>query len=139
MFVDTAAANNRSRRPQVVISPQYATQYRESETPLLETAELEDAPPTYIEATTPGLYYGRPSGDEGATLLSHNQQGYKEDAYSRLSFRQSLRARWMKWLGILMLLVFVFAAGVAFTTTARKDKQVRNTKVEIRINLTVEI
>ena len=125
MYIDTAAANSRLRQPQFVISPGYAAPSTQSQTPLLEEPlDDRDAPPTYLEATTPGLYYGRPSGDEGATLLNREEQGYKEDAYSKRSFRQSLRTQWTKWLGILMLLIFVFAAGVAFTTSARKDKQV---------------
>ncbi|KAF2628021.1 hypothetical protein BU25DRAFT_457895 [Macroventuria anomochaeta] len=124
MFIDTAAANCRSRQPQVVTSTQFAAPYRESLTPLREEPlDSRDAPPTYLEATTPGLYYGRPSGDEGATLLNREEQGYKEDTYSGRSCRRSLRTRWTKWLGVLMLLIFVFAASIAFTTSARKDRQ----------------
>lgn len=126
MFIDTAAANSRSRQPRVVVSPRYAEPSIASQTPFLDEPldPQHDAPPTYLEATTPGLYYGRPSGDEEATLLNGDEQGYKEDAYSRRSFRLSLGTKWTKWLGVLMLLIFVFAAGVAFTTSARKDKQV---------------
>ncbi|KAF9690748.1 hypothetical protein EKO04_010934 [Ascochyta lentis] len=124
MFIDTAAANSRSRQPQVAVSPRYAAAYSEHQTPLLEgLCDSNGAPPTYLEATTPGLYYGRPSGDEGATLLNHDEQEYKEDAYSRRSFAQSLRTRWAKWLGIMILLVFVFAAGTAFTTSSRRHRQ----------------
>ncbi|KAJ8112987.1 hypothetical protein OPT61_g4778 [Boeremia exigua] len=124
MYIDTAAANNRSRQPQAIISPRYAAAYTQSQTPLLEEPlENRDAPPTYLEATTPGLYYGRLSSDEGATLLNREEQGYKEDAYGRRSFRQSLRTKWTKWLGILMLLIFIFAASIAFNTSSRKDKQ----------------
>jgi hypothetical protein len=129
MLIDTAAANARSRQPQVVNSPRYATTYTESQNPLLESFDTHDAPPTYLEATTPGLYYGRFSGDEGATLLSRNEQAYKEDAYTGRSLRQLTRTRWMKWLGAVMLIVFVFAAGVAFTSSPRKDKQVCDPKV----------
>lgn len=125
MYIDTAAANSQSRQPGVIILPRYAAPYTQAETPLLEEPlDGRDAPPTYLEATTPGLYYGRPSGDEGATLLNREEQGYKEDAYSRRSFKQTLRTRWTKWLAILMLLVFVVSAGIAFTTSARKDRQV---------------
>jgi hypothetical protein len=125
MYIDTVAANSRSRQPQVVISPRYAAPYTESQTPLLEgPLHSHDAPPTYLEATTPGLYYGGPSDDEGATLLNGEEKEYKKGTYGRRSFRQALRTKWTKWLGVLMLLIFVFAAGVAFTTSARKDKQV---------------
>lgn len=125
MYIDTAAANSRSRQPQIVISPRYATQYRESQGPLLdEPLNTHDAPPTYLEATTPGLYYGRSSGEEGANLLNGEEQGYKQDEYRKKSFKQRLRTRWTKWLGICMLIVFVLAAGAAFTTSARKDRQV---------------
>ncbi|KAL1653917.1 hypothetical protein SLS61_003318 [Didymella pomorum] len=124
MYIDTAAANSRSRQPQIVISPRYASQYQESQASLLdEHHNTRDAPPTYLEATTPGLYYGRPSGEEGANLLNGEEQGYKQDEYRRRSFRQRLRTEWTKWLGICMLVVFVLAAGVAFTTSARKDRQ----------------
>lgn len=127
MFIDTIVANSRSRQPQAVIDSQHTASYTESRTPLLdENPDSQDAPPTYLEATTPGLYYGRPSGDEGATLLNREEeQRYKEDEYSGRSFRQSLRTSWTKWLGISMLLIFVFAAGVAFTTSGRRDRQVR--------------
>jgi hypothetical protein len=125
MYIDTAAANSRSRQPQTVISPRYVNQYRESQTPLLdEPLDPRDAPPTYLEATTPGLYYGRPSGEEGANLLNGEEQGYKQDEYRKRSLRQRLRTEWTKWLSICMLIVFVLAAGVAFTTSARKDRQV---------------
>jgi hypothetical protein len=96
---------------------------------LEEPLDDRDAPPTYLEATTPGLYYGRASGDEGATLLNPEEQRYKEDAYSRRSLVQSIRTKWTKWLGITMLVIFVFAAGIAFTTSARKDKQVSTSSV----------
>lgn len=127
MFIDTAAANNISRQSQSFISSRHAAPYTASQTPLLEEAlDSHDAPPTYLEATTPGLYYGRPSGDEGAALLNRDEQVNKEDARTSRSLRQSLRTRWANWLGILLLLIFVFAAGIAFTTSARKDKQVCN-------------
>ena len=129
MYIDTVAANSRSRQLQVIVSPRYAVPYTESQTPLLEEPlDSHDAPPTYLEATTPGLYYGRPSGDEGTTLLNREEHEYKEEAYGRRSFRQTLRTRWTKWLGMSMLLIFVFAAGVAFTTSARKGKQVGGMK-----------
>lgn len=125
MLIDTEAANNRSREPQIVITSRYASQYTESQTRLLEEpVYANDVPPTYLEATTPGLYYGRSSGDEGATLLNCEEQRYKDDTYSGRSFRRSLRTKWTKWLGVLMLIVFVLAAGVGFITSARKDKQV---------------
>lgn len=125
MYIDTAAANSRSRQPQIVTSPQYANQSREPHRPLPDDSlDACDAPPTYLEATTPGLYYGRPSGEEGANLLNGEEQGYKQDEYGKRSFRQRLRTEWTKWLGICMLVVFVLTAGVAFTTSARKDRQV---------------
>ncbi|KAJ4989774.1 hypothetical protein SVAN01_04804 [Stagonosporopsis vannaccii] len=124
MYIDTAAANSRSRQPQIVILPRYAAPYTQSETPISEEPlDSRDAPPTYLEATTPGLYYGRPSGDEGATLLNREEQGYKEDAYSKRSFKQTLRTKWTKCLAILMLLIFFITAGIAFTKSARKDRQ----------------
>ncbi|KAF1925492.1 uncharacterized protein M421DRAFT_237112 [Didymella exigua CBS 183.55] len=124
MFIDTAAANSRSRQPQAVFLTGYATQDREPQTPLLdESLDSRDAPPTYLEATTPGLYHGRPSGEEGANLLNGEEQEYKQNEYRRRSFRQTLRTKWTKWLGICMLVVFVLAAGVAFTISPRKDRQ----------------
>lgn len=126
MFIDTAAANERSRQSQPFISSNIVP-YTELQTPLLEESfNSHDAPPTYLEATTPGLYYGRSSDDEGAALLNCDEQVNKEGAHTWRNLRQSLRTRWTNWLGIVMLLVFVFAAGIAFTTTARKDKQVCN-------------
>ncbi len=135
MYIDTAAANSWSRQPQVVISPRYGAAYTQSQTPLPEEPlNNSDAPPTYLEATTPGLYYGRSSGDEGATLLHGEEQGYKEDAYRGRSFRLSFRTKWTKWLGLVMLLIFFFAASIAFTTSARKDKQA---SIPMKIRVTI--
>ncbi|UPX13016.1 uncharacterized protein EKO05_0003545 [Ascochyta rabiei] len=95
MFIDTAVANSRSRQPLVIVSPRYAAPYSELHSPLLDDLNnSNDAPPTYLEATTPGLYYGRPSGDEGATLLHRDEQEYKEYLYSGRTFMQSIRTRW---------------------------------------------
>lgn len=133
MFINTEAAN-RSRRLQTISSSGNAVPYTPSQDPLLEEPlHSRDAPPSYLEATTPGLYSGRLSGDEGATLLNRGSQVYKEDTDSGRSFRQSLRTSWTKWLGVLMLIVFVTAAGVAFTTSANKTRQVRLFMTQLKL------
>ena len=131
MFIDTAAANNRSSRPQIIISP---SPYNEHSTPLLETLDGQrDAPPSYLEATTPGLYTSRLSGEEGARLLSFDGREardatFKEDQYSQRSLRQQcLRKTWLKLVAAVLAVMFMAAmmALMLAAVSVRRDKQVR--------------
>ena len=132
MFIDTAAANSQSSRPQIIVSP---SPYNESSTPLLETiVGQQDAPPSYLEATTPGLYTSRLSGEEGARLLSFDGREardatLKEEQYSRQSLRQQyLKKTWLKLVAAVLAVMFlaVMMALMLAAVSVRRDKQVRN-------------
>src|SRR3982750_1012709 len=108
MFIDTEAANSRSSRPQIIISP---SPYNDSSTPLLETFVGQDAPPSYLEATTPGLYTSRLSEEQGARLLSSegreaNDAKLKEEKYGRKSLReQCLKRKCLNWVRAVLAVV----------------------------------
>ncbi|KAF1935298.1 hypothetical protein EJ02DRAFT_439344 [Clathrospora elynae] len=127
MFIDTANANSRSSRPQVIISP---SPYNERSTPLLETFVGQEAPPTYLEATTPGLYTSRLSGEEGARLLSFDGREardatFKEEQYARKSLRsQCLKRACLKSVITVFSVMFLAAmlALMLAAVSARRDK-----------------
>jgi hypothetical protein len=131
MYIDTVTANSRSSRPQIIISP---SPYNGRSMPLLETSVGEqDAPPSYLEATTPGLYTSRLSGEEGTRLLSFDGREmrdatFKEEQYSRRSLRQQcLKKTWLKAVGTVLAVMFLAAmlALMLAAVSVRKDKQVR--------------
>ncbi|KAI8936675.1 hypothetical protein NX059_007070 [Plenodomus lindquistii] len=135
MYIDTATANTRSSRPQIIITPsRNSSPYNnEPQTPLLETFVGQDAvpPPSYLEATTPGLYTARLSGEEGARLLSFDggearNATFKEEQYSRRSLRQQcLKKTWLKMVVGLVLFISLAAmlAAMLAAVSTRKDKQ----------------
>ncbi|RAR03305.1 hypothetical protein DDE83_008274 [Stemphylium lycopersici] len=130
MYIDTATANSRSWRPQIVISP---SPYNERSTPLLEPAveQESEAPPSYLEATTPGLYTSRLSGEEGARLLSFDGREardatFKEDQYGKRSLRQHcMKKAWFKLLATILsvMLVAAMLALMAAAVSVRRDRQ----------------
>ncbi|KAF1843166.1 uncharacterized protein K460DRAFT_340992 [Cucurbitaria berberidis CBS 394.84] len=138
MFIDTATANNESSRRQIV-NPSRTSPYDDSSTPLLETFVGQDAPPSYLEATTPGLYTSRLSGEEGARLLpvdgrEAQDARLKEDKYKRKTLRQQCANRKnLKWFAavlfavVLVAILAVLLAGVA----ARSDKQVSKPALKV--------
>ncbi|KAF2845882.1 hypothetical protein T440DRAFT_407073 [Plenodomus tracheiphilus IPT5] len=140
MFIDTATANTRSSRPQIIITPSRETSpyNNDSQTPLLETFVGQDAPPpTYLEATTPGLYTARLSGEEGARLLSFDGRQardatFKEEQYSRRSLRQQcLKKKWLKLVAglILFILLVAMLAALLAAVSTRKDTQTAATSL----------
>lgn len=144
MFIDTATANTRSARPYIVVepdhvsshcvSPHHTSPYNDSQTPLVETFINQDAPPSYLEATTPGLYTGRLSGEEGARLLSFDGREprdttFKEEQYRRRRLRdQCLKKRWLKGIAAIVVVVAISALGALAlaAVTARRNAQVRS-------------
>lgn len=141
MFIDTEAANKRAR-PTVVVDQAESSNYRNREqdaTPLLETFVGQEAPPpSYLEATTPMPWDGRPSGDEGSRLLAperasfarmspvQEEPGHWDGKYQRKGFRDQFTKRKMAWwiamtLGIIVLLATIVAVannGAKVCTTA---------------------
>jgi hypothetical protein len=128
MFIDTATANSRSSRPQIIISPRTSPHHEQS-TPLLGTFVGQDAPPSYLEATTPGLYSSKLSDDQGARLLVSDggreakDAASKEEKYRRKRLRdQCSKLRWMKWVAavlVIVLLAAVLAVMLAAVTVQR--------------------
>ncbi|RYN17883.1 hypothetical protein AA0112_g11864 [Alternaria arborescens] len=133
MYIDTATANSRSLRPQIIIEP---TPYNDRSTPLLEAfinqeTDNERPPPSYLEATTPGLISSRLSGEEGARLLSFDGREardarFKEEQYRGRSLRQQcLKKTWLKVAGTIlaMMLVSAMLALMVAAVSVRRDKQ----------------
>jgi hypothetical protein len=120
MFIDTAVANSRSARPHIIISPHPAP-HTEHETPLLETfVGQEPAPPTYLEATTPGLYYSRTSGDEGARLLSGGGRELREPVFKEsVQKAREAKKRWIVWMVVLFVAVIMIMVVVAAAAMTR--------------------
>jgi hypothetical protein len=139
MFIDTANANSRSSRPQIIISPRLrasprTSPYNESSTPLLEPfVGQELPPPTYLEATTPGLFSSRLSDDQGARLLADGDREardavIKEDKYRKQSLRtQCATKRWVRWIPAITFLVLLAGSLVAMAAavSVRERKHVR--------------
>ena len=135
MYIDTVTANSRSSRPQVIISPSPYNDSLEPEMDAFVGQSSDVPPPTYLEATTPGLYTSRLSGEEGARLLSFDGREardvtYKEEQYARRTFRSQccLKRNWIKSLGLL-LGIMMLSAMVALMLVAmavRSDKHVRS-------------
>lgn len=129
MFIDTTTANTHPSRPHIALSPRNSSPYNDSQTPLLETFVGQDAPPTYLEATTPGLYETRLSGEEGARLLSFDGREArdargKEDKYRRRSLREKcLKKKWARWIAGVVLVGVLAALGAA-ALAAKRDTQV---------------
>lgn len=132
MFIDTETANSRFSRPQVIVSDRRTSPYNERSTPLLEPFVGQDAPPTYLEATTPGLYSARLSAEEGARLLSSGEREsqdaqQKENQYGKNSVKETfLKGKALRAIGFvftIMALTTILAVVLAAGST-RKDKQV---------------
>lgn len=142
MYIDTATANTQSSRPHVIVTPsRNPSPYNDSHSPRLEASIPQGAPPpTYLEATTPGLSTARLSGDEGARLLSFDGRQardatLKADQYRQRSLRQQcLEQRWLKWIiGIVLAILLVAMLAAMFAAvTAQKDKQVRTAGLHTR-------
>jgi hypothetical protein len=124
MYIDTDAANKGSR-------PKINVELTSKEnSPLLDSFVGQAPPPTYLEATTPNPWNGRPSGDEGTRLLSFDGRRAPEDAetglYKGLSGRRRelrehcSRKRMVKWIAAILFLI-VFAAIVAAITNRTKS------------------
>lgn len=128
MYIDTEAANKGAKPKVTVSSP---TRYSEERTPLLETFVGQDAPPSYLEATTPMPWNGRPSGDEGARLLDGGRVAvtpmaediHKDGKYRRRSFREHCsRRRMLKWVGAILAIITLAAIIAALTNKHQKVK-----------------
>ena len=124
MYIDTEAANKGTRPKITISSPENA-----ETSPLMDEFVGQAPPPSYLEATTPTPWNGRPSADEDARLLSLDgrtqpfdmEHGlFKGTSNRRRSFRDYCsRKRMVKWIGVIVFLI-VFAAIVAAITNRNK-------------------
>lgn len=116
MYIDTEAAN-KGARPKVAVSSSSPVRYPEERTPLLETFLGQDAPPSYLEATTPMGWRGEGVGllnEERATLTPLREEVHKDGKYRRRSLREHCsRGRMLKAmaaiLGIIILAAIIAA------------------------------
>jgi hypothetical protein len=134
MYIDTEAANKGSKVRIKSTSPSASNNSPEN-TPLLD-AFVGQAPPSYLEATTPNPWNARPSGDEARRLLSFDTRGddappladpldgmYKGPSYGRRkSFREHCtKRRMLKWIAAILAIIILAAILAAVT---HKDKKV---------------
>ncbi|KAF2261736.1 hypothetical protein CC78DRAFT_343109 [Lojkania enalia] len=136
MFIDTEAANKglklQSQNYEDIVPLQSATRYSEERTPLLD-AFVGQAPPSYLEATTPNpwnLQFTRQTGEEGVRLLSIDgraspalpvDDGYKGSRYRRKSLKEHCtRKRMLKFMGALLGIVILAAIVAAATRQEKK-------------------
>lgn len=127
MYIDTEAAN-KGLRPKINVTKPRSN----DNSPLLDSF-VGQAPPSYLEATTPNPWNTRPSGDEGARLLSFDGRGAPGDAETglykalsgrRRSFREHCsRKRMLKWMAAILFLV-IFAVIVAAITKGSNNNSV---------------
>ncbi|KAF9741608.1 hypothetical protein PMIN02_004177 [Paraphaeosphaeria minitans] len=120
MYIDTEAANQGAKKPQVTISS--PARYLEERTPLLETFVGKDAPPSYLEATTPMGWREEGVGllnEERPVLAPMREEGHKDGRYQRRGWRDIFSRKRVKWLGSLLaaLLLIVIIAALAHGET----------------------
>jgi hypothetical protein len=120
MYIDTEAANQAAKKPQVTKSS--AAQER---TPLLETFAGQDAPPSYLEATTPLGWRGEGVGllnEERAVLTPMREEGYKDGRYRRRNWREIFSRQRMKWVAVSLVVIILLAI---IAVLASRDNKVR--------------
>jgi hypothetical protein len=128
MFINTDAANQ-STRPHGVVDN--STRQPEEPTTSLETFVGQDAPPTYLEATTPMPWNGRASEDEGAGLLrgwsslapSRNEE-HKDGRYHKKSIRERISQNRLL-IGIVAVLSAVIFIVIVIVAAPRYETKVR--------------
>lgn len=123
MFIDTQTAQRTMGPNLQVTGPNGYTAADES--PLLETFVGQDAPPpSYLEATTPLPWAGRPGGDEGARLLedggrapiSPMSEEYKDGKYRKRGFLDWFTTR--RVVTGLLIVVGIILVGAIFAALA---------------------
>ncbi len=134
MFIDTQTANSRAAQPRTSVAR--PSTYDDASTPLLEAFVGQDAPPTYLEATSPGLETSWPhyEDDTGLLPMSARQardRRSKEKIYNGRSRREKcLNRKTLRWAALVIFLLILGAllAEVAISLATRDKKNVR--KVE---------
>ncbi|KAF2449882.1 hypothetical protein P171DRAFT_451942 [Karstenula rhodostoma CBS 690.94] len=110
MYIDTEAANQGAKKPHVTISS--PAHHPEEGTPLLETFVGQDAPPSYLEATTPMGWREEGVGllnEERPMLTPLREEGHKDGRYRRRNWRESFSRKRVKWLAVLLAAILLIA------------------------------
>ncbi|OAG11944.1 uncharacterized protein CC84DRAFT_1079908 [Paraphaeosphaeria sporulosa] len=121
MYIDTEAANQAAKKPQVTISS--PARYPEERTPLLETFVGQDAPPSYLEATTPMGWREEGVGllnEERAVLTPMREEGHKDGRYRRREWKEIFSRKRVKWSGALLAAILLI---VVIAALAHRDKK----------------
>ncbi|KAJ4360748.1 uncharacterized protein N0V89_001315 [Didymosphaeria variabile] len=110
MYIDTEAANEGAKKPQgTTRSP---ARYTEERTPLLDSFVGQDAPPSYLEATTPMGWRGEGVGllnEETAVLTPLREEGHKDGRYRRRNCKAYYSRKRMQWLAALFVMIILVA------------------------------
>ncbi|KAF2649345.1 hypothetical protein K491DRAFT_683928 [Lophiostoma macrostomum CBS 122681] len=127
MFIDTDAANQGTKFQITAASPKALDGPSKDVSPEMESFLGQEAPPSYLEATTPRPWIGRPSGDEEARLLSFDGRtspppvdgSWKDFYYRRRGFREHwTRRRMLRW-GIVSLIIILLLV-ILIVVSSRK-------------------
>lgn len=129
MYIDTDAANAAAKKPRVEVT-RSSPVYREQTTPLMETFVGQDAPPSYLEATTPMGWRGEAVGlldEERPALTPLREEGHQDGQYRRRSLRDFFSRKRIKWAAAILAIIALIAIIVAL---AHRDSKVRRSRNE---------
>jgi hypothetical protein len=120
MYINTEAANQAAKRPQVTIgSP------AQERSPLLETFVGQDAPPSYLEATTPMGWRGEGVGllnEDRAMLTPLREEGYRDGRYRRRNWRDISWRKRLQWSAVMLVIMILI---VIIAVLATRNEKVR--------------
>lgn len=153
MFINTHVANQRSSRPQariLIATPnrnEYLTTNINTNTNTnvpsspYKPSSIDAAPPSYIEATTPGLYTGASFSGEGARLLSFDE--YTDEEGGEKWYQRGFRGRrsggkhWSKkgWVRRMVAVVVVGLLVVGFVWALAAGREGGGWKVRVEISI----
>ncbi|KAF2637287.1 hypothetical protein P280DRAFT_509913 [Massarina eburnea CBS 473.64] len=128
MFIDTEAAN-RGQAPRVkVTAANGSLAYEDEGSPLMETFVGQDAPPSYLEATTP-MPWGQ--GGEGSRLLEEGRvsvaftpmrEEHKDGKYRRRGCADSLTKKRV-FVGLLAIIAIIVVSVIIAALAGRQKER----------------
>ncbi|PVH96220.1 hypothetical protein DM02DRAFT_599577 [Periconia macrospinosa] len=138
MFIDTQRAQ-RTLGPNLRVTGPESHNPTAEESPLMETFVGQEAPPpSYLEATTPLPWAGRPGGDEGARLLedggrvpiSPMHEEYKDGKYRKRGILEWFTRRRVVR-GLLVAAALLLVGGMFAAFVHGRDQQVPATPISV--------